>query len=76
VHVTLGYQLVARLKVDVFVSASQVDTSSLAHVGWLDDKSLGLLLVKLVLQFLSISRQHPGLREEVELSFEEFLKSG
>ena len=53
-HVTLGDQLVATLQINLLKPSRQVNASALAHVHRLDNKSLGLFLVKLCLKIVLI----------------------
>ena len=66
-HVALCHELVAGLKVNVFKTPRQIDALSLAHIYRLDNESLCLFLVELVLEVVLVRWQHPGLGEEVEI---------
>ena len=69
-HVALRHKLVPRLHINIFKTPGQVDSLTLAHVDRLDDESLGLFLVKLVLEIILVRWEHPRLREEAKVIFE------
>lgn len=62
--------------VDFFVGPSQINSPALAHVRGLDNKSLCLFLVKLVLKVSVLSWQNPGLGKEIEFLRKHTLHSG
>jgi len=74
-HVPLGDHLVTRLQIDVLEPPRQVDAATLAHIDWLYYESFRLFSIKLCLQLLLFTREHPGFWEEVVFFFEHFTKT-
>lgn len=72
-HVALGYQLLARLDVDVLVVAHKVDAFALAQVDWFNNKRFCLLHAELLLQVVRVTWKDPGFREEIEFVWQDLL---
>ena len=68
-HVTLCYKLFAWRDLNIFIAASEVDASTLAHVHWFYNESFGFLLTELTFEVVRVGWQAPGLWEKVVFVF-------